>query len=109
MNFIFEGRAMVQAVTRGPLTAEARIRSRDSPCMIVDDKVEMGQGVLPVLRSSPHSIIPTLLHMNLLMVLLQEEHAGEAKEPLNNSMFFRISEGSGEKSTFTFLCSKLLK
>jgi hypothetical protein len=25
MNFIFEGRATVQAVTRGPVTAEARI------------------------------------------------------------------------------------
>jgi len=100
---------MVQAVTRGPLTAEARIRSRDGPCMIVDDKVAMGQGFLPVLRSSPHNIITALLHMKLLMVLLQEEHAGEAKEPLNNSMFFRISESSGKKGIFIFLCSKLLK
>jgi len=40
--------------------------------------------------------------MKLLMVLLQEEHAGEAKEPLNNSMFFRISEGSAQKSIFIF-------
>jgi hypothetical protein len=109
MNFVFEGRALVQTVTRGPLTAEARIRSQDSPCMIVNDKVVMGQGVLPVPRSSPHSIIPKLLHMKLLMALLQEEHADEAKEPLNNSMFFRISEGGGQKSIFTFLCSKLLK
>jgi hypothetical protein len=85
------------------------MRSRDSPCMIVDDKVAMGRGLLPVLRSSPCNIIPAVLHMKLLMVLLQEEHAGEAKEPLNNSMFFRISEGSGQKSIFTFLCSKLLK
>jgi len=58
--------------------------------MIVDDEVAMGQGFLPVLRSSPHSIIPTLLHTKLLMVLFEEEHAGEAKEPLHNSMFFRI-------------------
>jgi len=85
------------------------MRSRDSPCMIVDNQVAMGQDVLPVLRSSPHSIIPTLLHMKLLLVILQEEHAGEAKEPLNNSMFFRISEGTGQKSIFTFLRSKLLK
>lgn len=49
--FILEGRAMVQAVTRGPFTSEARIRSQDSPCMIVDDKVAMLQGFLPVLRS----------------------------------------------------------
>jgi hypothetical protein len=77
--------------------------------MIVDDKVAMGYGFLLVLWSSPHNIIPTLLHMKLLMVLLQKEHAGEAKELLNNSMFFRISEGSGLKSIFIFLCSKLLK
>lgn len=37
---------------------------------------------------SPHSIVPTLLHMKLLIVLLQEQQAGEAKKPLNNSMFF---------------------
>jgi len=51
---------MVQAVTRGPLTAEARIRSRGSPCVIVDDKVAMGQGFSP-----STSVFPSQYHSNI--------------------------------------------
>jgi hypothetical protein len=46
------GRAMVQAVSRRPLAAEARVRVR------VVDKVELGQIFLRVIRVSPVSIIP---------------------------------------------------
>jgi hypothetical protein len=38
------GRAMAQAVSRRPLTTDARVRSRVSPCGIfVVDKVALGQ------------------------------------------------------------------
>jgi hypothetical protein len=40
------GGAMVQAVIRWPLTAEAPVRTRFSPCGIVVDKVALGQVVL---------------------------------------------------------------
>jgi len=57
---------------------------------------------LPVLRSSPHSIIPTLLHTKLLMVLLQEEHAGEAKEPWTIQCFSYIGRQWTEKYFLIF-------
>jgi hypothetical protein len=52
---------------------------------------------LPVLSSSPHSLIPTLLQTKLLMVLLQEEHAGEAKEPWTIQCFSYIGRQWTEK------------
>jgi hypothetical protein len=39
-----EGRAMAQAVSRRPLTAEARVRSRVSPCGICGDQSGTGTG-----------------------------------------------------------------
>jgi hypothetical protein len=44
---------MVQAVSRRPLTAETRVRSRVSPCGFVVDKVALGQVSPRVPRFSP--------------------------------------------------------
>jgi hypothetical protein len=52
------GRAMAQAVSRRPPTAEARVRSRVSPCGICGG--QSGTGI--VLRVSPVSFIPPVLH-----------------------------------------------
>jgi hypothetical protein len=48
LNLRFWGRAMVQAVSRRPLTAEAWVRSWVSPCRILVDKVALGQVFPPV-------------------------------------------------------------
>jgi hypothetical protein len=40
-------RAMTQAVSRQPLTAEARVRSRVSPCGICDRQNDTGTGFSP--------------------------------------------------------------
>jgi branched-subunit amino acid transport protein len=50
---------MAQAVSRWPLTAEARVVG------FVVDKVALGQVFLRVLRFSPANIIPPLLHIHL--------------------------------------------
>jgi hypothetical protein len=56
-------RAMEQAVSRRPLTAEARNRSRFSPCGICGKKeVALGQFFPRVLRFPPVSYIPLVLH-----------------------------------------------
>ena len=59
---LYEYHAMVQAVSRRPLTAETRSQSHDSPCDIVVDKVILGKALLPVLRFSPVGIISPLPH-----------------------------------------------
>jgi hypothetical protein len=57
------GRAMAQAVSRRPLTAKARVRSRVSPCGIYGGRSGTGTGFFPrVLRFSPVSFIPPVLH-----------------------------------------------
>jgi hypothetical protein len=53
---------MTQVVSRRPLTAEARVRSRFSPCGIAVDKVTLGQVSPRVLRVSPVNFIPPVLH-----------------------------------------------
>jgi hypothetical protein len=54
---------MAQAVSRRPLTAEARVRSRVSPCGIYGGQSGTGTGFFPrVLRFSPVNLIPPVLH-----------------------------------------------
>jgi hypothetical protein len=47
------GRAMAQAVSRLPLTAEARVRSRVSPCGICGGQSGSGAGFSPESFSFP--------------------------------------------------------
>jgi hypothetical protein len=50
------GRAMAQAVSRRPLTAEARVRSQFSPCGICSGQSGTGTGFSPEYFSFPLSI-----------------------------------------------------
>jgi hypothetical protein len=52
------GRAMAQAVSRRPLTAEARVLDLVNPCGICGGQSGTGTGFLRVLRFSPVNIIP---------------------------------------------------
>jgi hypothetical protein len=59
--YLFQGRAMAQAVRRRPLTAVAWVRTLVNPVGFVVDKVALGQiflRVLQVLRFPPVIIIP---------------------------------------------------
>jgi hypothetical protein len=56
------GRAMAQAISRRPLTAEARVRSRVSPCEISGGQSGTGTGFSPSCRFSPVDFIPLVLH-----------------------------------------------
>jgi hypothetical protein len=56
---------MAQAVSRWPLTAEARFASVPVHVGIMVDKVALGQAFLRDLRFSPVNIIPPLLHTHL--------------------------------------------
>jgi hypothetical protein len=54
---------MAQAVSRQPLTAEARVRSRVSPCGICGGQCGTGTGFSPrVLRIFPVSFIIPVIH-----------------------------------------------
>jgi hypothetical protein len=56
------GRAMAQAVSRWPLTAEARARSRVSPCGICGGQSGTGTGFFPSTSVFPVNFIPPVLH-----------------------------------------------
>jgi hypothetical protein len=56
------GRAMTQAVSRLPPTADARVRSRVSPCGICRGQLALGQVFTRVRRFSPVNLIPPVLH-----------------------------------------------
>jgi hypothetical protein len=51
------GRAMAQAVSRRPLTAEARVQSRVSPCGICGGQSSTGTGFSPIT-----SVVPCQFH-----------------------------------------------
>jgi hypothetical protein len=57
----FSGRAMAQAVSRRPLTAESPVRAPVNPRGICVDKVALGHVFLRVVRFSPVNIIPPSL------------------------------------------------
>jgi hypothetical protein len=56
------GRAMVQAVSRRPLTAEARFDTGSVHVKFLVEKVALGQVFLRVLPFSPVNLIPPVLH-----------------------------------------------
>ena len=53
---------MAQAVSRRPLTAEARARSRVSPCGICGGQSDTGTGFSRVLRFFTANFIPPVVH-----------------------------------------------
>jgi hypothetical protein len=54
---------MAQAVSRRSVTAEARVRSRVSPCEICGGQSGTGTGFFPrVLQFSPGNFVPPVLH-----------------------------------------------
>jgi hypothetical protein len=55
-------RAMAQAVSRRPVTADARVRFRVSPCEICGGQSGTGTGFSPSCRFSPVNFIPLVLH-----------------------------------------------
>ena len=61
-NCFNTGRAMAQAVSCRPLTAEARVRSWVSPCEICGGQGGTGPGCSPSCRFSPVNLIPLVLH-----------------------------------------------
>jgi hypothetical protein len=60
-----KGRAMAQAVSRRPLTAEARVRSRVSPCGICGGQSGTGTGFSPSTLVFLVNFIPPMLHAPL--------------------------------------------
>jgi hypothetical protein len=60
------GRAMAEAISRRPVIAEARVRSRVSPCGICGGQSGTGTGFSRVLRLFAVSIITPMLHNSLI-------------------------------------------
>jgi hypothetical protein len=56
------GCAMAQAASHRPLTAEARVRSRVSPCWVCGGQSDTGTGFPRVHRFSPVNSIPPVFH-----------------------------------------------
>jgi hypothetical protein len=56
------GRAMTQAVSRRPSTAEHRVRFRVSPCGVYGGQSGTGTGFSPSCRFYPVNLIPLVLN-----------------------------------------------
>jgi hypothetical protein len=72
------GRAMAQTVSRRSLTAEARVRSRVSPCGICGEKSDIGTGFSQSTLVFPFNFIPPVLHYlkneNKLLIFITGLH-----------------------------------
>jgi hypothetical protein len=82
-NTIAVGSAMAQAVSRRPLTAEARFRSRVSPCGICGGQSGTGTGFFPVYIGFPLSVSYHQCSVLIFIyaLLLPEGQTYEAWEP----------------------------
>jgi len=65
VNLRLQGRAMFQAVSRRPLTSEARVQSQYSPYEICGRQSDTRRGCSPSISVPPVSIIPLILHTHL--------------------------------------------
>ena len=73
-NTNFVGHAVAEAVSPRPLTADARVQTRGSPCGVGTGHRGMRYVFLPVLQFSPVSIIPPysfIYHPHCLMFFTQ--------------------------------------
>jgi hypothetical protein len=66
MSKVTKGRAMAQAVSRRPLTAEARVSSRVNLCGICGRQSGIGTGFSPSSSVFPVNIIPPSLSNSYL-------------------------------------------
>jgi hypothetical protein len=64
-RYLINGRAMAQAVSRWPVTAETRVRVRVDPCGICGGQSGTRAGFSPSSSVFPVNIIPPLLHIHL--------------------------------------------
>jgi hypothetical protein len=88
-SVLHSGRAIAQAVSRRPFTAEAQILSRSSLCEICSGQSGTGTGLSPRLRFSPVSIIPPMLHTHLrLRVVLTRRTTGRSLGTFGKQCFF---------------------
>jgi hypothetical protein len=96
------GRAMAQAVSRWPLTAETRVRAGSAYVGFVVEKVALGQVSIRVLWFSPVNIIPPLLLTRLSVCDRSDQvalyHTFGPK--LGASSLVRHSDGTEERRIF---------
>jgi hypothetical protein len=72
-----KGRAVVQAFSRRPLTTEARVRARVSPCELYGGKSGTGIVFLGVFGLYPVNIIPPLFSILIY-------HLGDEDRPIGS-------------------------
>jgi hypothetical protein len=96
-----QGRAIVQAVSRRPLTAQKRVQSQASQCTVYGGQSVTGTGSEYFSFSISLSFHQISILIFILILLLSEGQAGEAWE-LSKAMLFFISESSGQESISEF-------
>jgi hypothetical protein len=97
--FVYNGRAMAQAVSRWPLTAETRLRFHVRSVVY---KVTLGQGFIRIFRFSLVSIIPLILYIRLsLRVVVTKQTNGRSLGTFQKGMLFRKPGSMGYKNIST--------
>jgi hypothetical protein len=87
------GRATAQAVSGRLLTEEARVRAQRIPLGSVVDEVVLEQVSLRVLRLSPVSIIPPLLHIHSCIIWGMDN--GPVSGPVPHGRSLTLSQRKG--------------
>jgi hypothetical protein len=81
---MFERRAMAQAVSRGSVTAEERLRSRAKPCELCGGQSCTGTGFHPNVSVSLVTItLPVLRTYVLINITLTRRTSGRTRGTLN--------------------------
>jgi len=102
--------AMVQAVGRRPVAAEARVRLQSRPCEICGEQSGNGMFIfLRLLQSFPIDITPPVIHTHLTFRSYQKDKRARSRNPPKSNALSEMGDHSTEKHCHVFKSIRFMK